>query len=160
MSNKQTTESFWARVNKGKKSDCWDWQGSCNSTGYGSVSWDGEVFTAHRISAWISGLVDSPSAPKHKMEKGYVLHSCDNRRCCNPNHFFIGSYSDNQKDAYSKNRKTQPKGSAHANAKLTHKQVDKIRKRYAGGEYQTPLAKEYGVSQTVISLIVRGESYK
>lgn len=72
----------------------------------------------------------------------------------------IGSYSDNQKDAYQKQRRVQPKGAAHANAKLTDHQAQEIRERYAAGEYQAPLAKEYGVSQRVISLIVRGESYK
>jgi hypothetical protein len=160
VSNKQTAESFWVRVNKGKKAECWEWQGSCNNTGYGTVSWDGTVYTAHRLSAWIVGLVTSPSAPDSSRALTHVLHKCDNRKCCNPNHFFLGSYTDNQKDAYSKNRKTQPKGSAHVNSKLSAKQVAQIRKRYAKGEYQIPLAKEFGVSQRAISLIVRGETYK
>lgn len=64
------------------------------------------------------------------------------------------------KDAYSKKRKVQPKGQAHSNAKLTNEQAAEIRQRYEAGEFQVPLAKEYGVSQRVISLIVRGESYK
>lgn len=160
MSKRQTAESFWSRVKKGKKAECWEWQGSCNNTGYGTVGWDGKTYTTHRISAWLEGLVTSPSAPDNAREETHVLHKCDNRKCCNPNHFFLGSYTDNQKDAYSKSRKTQPKGSAHANAKLSVRQVTQIRKRYANGEYQVPLAKEYGVSQRVISLIVRGESYK
>jgi hypothetical protein len=72
----------------------------------------------------------------------------------------IGSYSDNQRDAYSKKRRVQPKGQHHANAKLTNEQAEEVRLRYGAGEYQVPLAKEFGVSQRVISLIVRGESYK
>ncbi len=72
----------------------------------------------------------------------------------------IGSYSDNQRDAYTKKRRTQPQGEAHTNAKLTNEQAAEIRRRYKASEYQVPLAKEYGVSQRVISLIVRGESYK
>ena len=72
----------------------------------------------------------------------------------------IGSYSDNQRDAYQKRRKLQPKGEAHTNAKLTNEQAAEIRQRYAAGEFQVPLAKEYGVSQRAISLIVRGETYK
>jgi hypothetical protein len=105
-------------------------------------------------------MVSDPKAPSHKHENTHVLHSCDNRKCCNPKHFFLGSYSDNQRDAYNKKRRAQPKGAAHVNAKLTTKQVEAIRKRYAAGEYQQPLAEKYGVSQRVISLIVRGESYK
>lgn len=160
MSRKQTTESFWARVNQGAADECWEWRGSVNNTGYGTVGWHGKNFTAHRIAAWLSGMVTHPSRPTHSRDKGHVLHKCDNRRCCNPNHFFLGSYEDNQRDAYHKKRKVQPKGEQHANAKLTNKQVEVIRQRYAAGEYQVPLATEYGVSQRTISLIVRREAYK
>lgn len=160
MSAKQTAESFWAKVNKGADDECWEWSGATNSTGYGTVGWHGSVYTAHRVAAFLSQLVESPSRPAHSWDKGHVLHKCDNRRCCNPNHFMIGSYADNQRDAYSKGRKTQPKGEKHVNAKLNNEQVAEIRKRYAAGEYQVPLAKEYGVSQRAISLIVRKETYK
>lgn len=160
MSEKQTSETFWAKVRKGAASECWEWSNGANSTGYGIVSWHGRRYTAHRVAAFLSGLVGCPAKPAHSRDKEHVLHKCDNRRCCNPHHFFIGSYSDNQKDAYNKKRRVQPKGSAHTNAKLTSTQVEEIRERYASGEYQVPLAKEYGVSQRTISLIVRGESYK
>jgi hypothetical protein len=155
---KQTAESFWARVKKSR--GCWEWQGSTNNTGYGTVSWGGTVYTTHRIAAWLSGLVPTPRAPKNKQNPTHVLHKCDNRRCCNPKHFFLGSYSDNQKDAYRKKRRAQPRGEAHANAKLTARQVKTIRARYAKGCLQTKLAIVYGVSQRTISLVVRGETYK
>lgn len=55
---------------------------------------------------------------------------------------------------------TQPR-SKHANAKLTPEQVRDIRQRYdAGLALQIHLAKEFGVSQRTISLIVRRETYK
>jgi hypothetical protein len=157
VSRKQTAESFWARVKKSRK--CWEWQGACNNTGYGTVGWHGEVYTAHRIAAWLSGLVESPTRPTSSHEKAHVLHKCDNRKCCNPDHFFIGSYSDNQIDAYAKKRKVQPKGEDNANAKLTNAQAAYIRKVYREGQTQTKLAAVYGVSQRAISLIVRGETY-
>lgn len=160
MSIKQTAETFWGRVNKAGDIDCWEWQGSKNSTGYGTVGWDGKLYTAHRVAAWLSNLVDTPSAPKRKSTRTYVLHKCDNRLCCNPNHFFLGNYSDNQLDAYGKKRRTQPKGERHSNAKLTSAQVKSIRSAYTKGAYQTDLAKKYGVSQTSISLIIRGATYK
>lgn len=160
MSVKQTAESFWAKVAKGKRSECWEWQRTCNNTGYGTVAWHGTNYTAHRVAAWLSGLIDSPNAPKGSWEMTHVLHKCDNRKCCNPHHFFLGSYGDNQKDAYNKKRKKQPKGEAHANAKLTNLQAKAIRNSYANGMTQMQLADIYGVSQRVISLIVRGETYK
>ena len=160
MSKKQTPETFWAKVNKGADDECWEWTGCVSSSGYGTTSWHGAHYTAHRVAAWLSGLVKSPSRPAHSRDKGHVLHRCDNRRCCNPNHFFLGTFSDNMADAYHKKRKVQPKGEAHTNAKLTNEQAAEIRQRYAAGEFQVPLAKEYGVSQRAISLIVRGETYK
>jgi DNA-binding XRE family transcriptional regulator len=66
----------------------------------------------------------------------------------------------NMLDAYAKGRKVQPQ-SKHVNAKLTPRQVQEIRKLYAEGKMeQIPLAKKYGVSQRVICLITRRESYK
>lgn len=158
MSQRQTSVSFWEKIKKG--SGCWEWQGALNSTGYGNVSWHGKVYTAHRVAAWLVGLIAHPSAPRNKQDQGYVLHTCDNRKCCNPKHFFLGSYSDNQFDAYKKNRKRQPKGENHANAKLTLRQIAAIRKEYAAGKSQSTLASKYGVSQTSVSKIVRNETYK
>jgi hypothetical protein len=160
MSRKQTAESFWARVNKSGEDECWEWTGTCNSTGYGNVAWDGKIYTTHRIAAWLSGLVDTPSAPESSKTPTHVLHRCDNRKCCNPHHFFLGTFTDNMRDAYAKGRKKQPNGQRHVNSKLTNAQAVEIRARYKNGELQVPLAKEYGVSQRAISLIVRGESYK
>lgn len=161
MSRPQTEASFWVRVSKGKPTECWEWQGSCNNTGYGTVAWNGKVYTAHRVAAWLKNLVDSMSVPKHKNDANHVLHKCDNRKCCNPKHFFLGTYSDNQKDAYKKKRRAQPKGALHANAKLTNKEVQKIKQQYINKWFtQAELAKDYGVSQTAISKIVRGETYK
>lgn len=160
MSRKQTPESFWSRVDIRGPDECWPWTGSCNNTSYGTVAWDGKLYVAHRVAAWLEGLVTSPSAPKRKSDPGHVLHSCDTRQCCNPKHFFVGTQGDNIQDAYNKGRMVQPRGQHHANAKLTNEQAAAIRERYSSGELQVPLAAAYGVSQKAISLIVRGETYK
>jgi len=160
MSAKQTPESFWARVDKRDPDECWPWTGSVNNSGYGTVSWHGMSYVAHRVAAWLSGLVAQPRMPRKSTDPTHVLHRCDNPPCCNPEHFFLGTYRDNMLDAYAKQRKLQPKGEKHSNAKLTDLQASVIRSRYAAGERQVPLAKEFGVSQCAISLIVRGETYK
>lgn len=158
MSAKQTAENFWSKVTK-LPNGCWEWGGTCNSTGYGLVAWHGKVYVSHRVAAYLSGLVSSMSAPKNSRELTHVLHKCDNRKCCNPSHLFLGSYKDNQLDAYKKGRRSQPKGEHHANAKLTNIEAETIRGRYDKGETQMSLAKEFNVSQRAISLIVRGETY-
>lgn len=157
MSRKQTAESFWARVKKSR--GCWEWQGATNTTGYGTVAWHGVNYTAHRIAAWLSGLVDTPSAPTNS-QGAHVLHKCDNPKCCNPKHFFIGSLSDNMHDAYAKRRKVQPRGGRHANAKLTDRQAAEIRRAYSvHGLTQRELANKFDVSQVSISLIIRRKTY-
>jgi Zinc-binding loop region of homing endonuclease len=162
MAAKQTAESFWARVKKGR--GCWEWQGATGNSGYGNVAWHGNMYVAHRVAAWLSGLISTPQAIESRSTsrraRQFVLHKCDNRLCCNPAHFFVGTLGDNMKDAYRKKRKSSFKGESHANAKLTNEQAAEIRRRYKNGELQTLLAKEYGVSQVTISLIIRGKTYR
>lgn len=156
MWNTQTAHTFWARVDK--SSDCWLWTGAVNSSGYGSVAWGGKVYTAHRVAAWLEGMVGHPSAPPRSAAT-HVLHRCDNRRCCNPAHLFLGTYGDNNQDAYNKRRKVQPRGAEHANAKLTAAQADEIRQQFAAGATKTSLALAYNVTFNVVHKIVQGRSY-
>lgn len=157
---RQTKYNFWSKVLRGGPDECWPWQGSQNNTGYGTVGWGGHTFTAHRVAAWLEGLVAHPAAPADRKAGGFVLHQCDNRLCCNPNHMRIGTYAENQAEAYARRRRAQPKGEAHAGAKFTNEQAEAIRHRYtAGGITQDALAAEYGVSQVAISLVIRGRTY-
>ena len=151
---------FLEKISKSSSLDCWEWTGARNNSGYGTVRWEGRIVTAHRLSAYLFGIVDSPAAPRNRKGSGFVLHKCDNPRCCNPNHLIVGTYSKNQSEAYERNRKEQPKGQLHANSKLTNEQASAIRERYKYGYTQTNLAKEYDVSQTTISLITRGVTYQ
>lgn len=165
MTAKNTPENFWSRVARGEPSACWEWQGARTSSGYGNLSWHGKVVQAHRVAyALTHGGIGLHTGfrleGKAKRYRRFVLHKCDNRLCCNPEHLFLGSMSTNLKDAYNKKRKTQPK-SGHANAKLAPQEVLEIRHAYdVHGARQVDLASRYGVSQRVISLVVRRESYK
>jgi hypothetical protein len=90
-----TISEFWANVQKGD--GCWLWTGAINGPGYGSLRLDGQpksVF-AHRL-AW--------QLANGAMPNGLVLHKCDNPRCVNPDHLFIGTYTDNQRDCVRKGR--------------------------------------------------------
>lgn len=157
MSAKQSIENFWSRIEIKTLDACWEWTGGTNNTGYGTASWHGVTYTAHRIAAWSIGLIESPQAPIDREGTGFILHSCDNRLCCNPTHLNVGTYTENQLEAYSRGRRTQPKGSKHSNAKLSDTHVKEIR---ASMLTQDRLAKKYNVSQRVISLVKRNETYK
>lgn len=167
MTAKNIPENFWKRVRIGKPHECWEWQGAKTSSGYDNLSWHGLHVQAHRVAYFLANggialLTNFRQGGVAKRYRRFVLHKCDNRLCCNPEHLFLGSMRTNQLDVYSKGRKVQPRSQhANANAKLNATQVAAIRRRYDAGENtQQQLAAEFGVSQRVISLIVRRESYK
>lgn len=165
MAAKNTPEKFWAKVHTRSPNECWDWRGAVTSSGYGNLSWHGLTVQAHRVAYFLTN--GGIALPTNFRQEGvaaryrrFVLHKCDNRLCCNPEHLFLGSMRSNLLDAYAKGRKAQPR-SMHANAKLTATQVTTIRRRYDTGQNtQQQLAVEFGVTQRVISLLVRRESYK
>lgn len=159
MSHEQTAESFWNRIDVRSLDECWPWLGSTNNTGYGTASWHGRLHTAHRIAAWLLGLIHQPEAPTDRTGDGFILHQCDNRICCNPTHWKVGTYTENIIESYKRGRRTQPKGEYHVNAKLSNEQAEEIRAAYKDGIYQKELASKYNISKACISLIVREKTY-
>ena len=88
---------------------CWNWMGAIGSTGYGFIRCGKNVKMAHRVS-W---EIYFNKIPKNKC----VLHRCDNRKCVNPSHLFLGTKKDNVMDAIRKKRVPQLTGN---NWKLTN----------------------------------------
>lgn len=153
-------ERYLAKVDVSGPDDCWLWTGGLGGSPYGML-WDGtyresgspRMVTATRIGYRVRLGVD----PGDRR----VLHTCDNPPCHNPNHWFLGSVGDNNRDRHSKGRTVLPdnRGERHGMARLTDRQVGEIRDRYARGDVlQADLATEYGVGQQQISRIVRRQS--
>jgi hypothetical protein len=90
-----------------------------------------------------------------------VCHTCDNPRCHNPEHLFIGTHSDNSQDMWNKKRHSISGGALpgehHHGSKLTNIQVEEIRSSTKKG---TVLSVDYGVSNATISRARRGVSWK
>ena len=137
-----TKDDFWSHVKIGASDECWPWLLSCFKDGYGSASYGNKTHRAHRL-AW-----DFSKGPIPKGKS--VLHKCDNRPCCNPSHFFLGTTTDNMQDMLSKGRGNKSKGEQVASAKLTEDDVIDIRKSDLGSY---ALAKKYGVDYRNIWLI-------
>lgn len=99
--NPMTIANWIAKyVETGAATDCWLWIGSTDPGGYGraklSINGKREVESSHRL-AWRHHHGDIPVG-------GCVLHRCDNRRCCNPGHLFLGTQADNVNDMIAKGR--------------------------------------------------------
>lgn len=86
-----------------------------------------------------------------------VLHRCDNPRCINPVHLFVGTQTDNMADMTAKGR--QAKGEKCHNAKLDADKVREIRRRSAAGEVHRSIAKSLGISNASVTLIVHRQRW-
>lgn len=76
---------------------CHVWTGSLVDGAYGQVGLEGMVWSVHRLAY---ELKNGPIPPPDKCKDGryWVLHSCDNPPCCNPDHLYLGTPADNAKD--------------------------------------------------------------
>jgi hypothetical protein len=104
----KTPWRFWARVSR--TDDCWEWQAYVKNNGYGVLRHCGRLWHAHRL-AWL--ITHGELA-----DEAFVCHRCDNPRCVRPDHLFLGTHTDNMRDAWSKGRGRNPM--TDANAAKTH----------------------------------------
>lgn len=151
-------------------SGCWEWTGKLMHKGYGVIYIDGKERRAHRVSY---------EEYKGNIEGGLlVCHSCDNRKCINPDHLWLGTNAENIQDAAKKGRmkgfgasrgqsyetlsggvtETQV-GEMNKNAKLVEQQVLEIRAKLKDGVNSHELAKAYGVSYRNIRAIAIRRSW-
>jgi HNH endonuclease len=146
-----TEEKFWNSLDKEASNGCWKWTKVMMKSGYGTTHYQGRRVYTHRL-AWelINGAIPIGMC---------VCHKCDNPPCCNPDHLFLGTHEENQKDKIDKGR--QPKGEDTAQAILTEKDIIAIRDEYrTKGTLQRELARKYGVHIMTISDIIRRRSWR
>ena len=171
---------FWSKVDRSHGPDaCWNWTTSVFSSGYGQFKVIDRNLRSNRV-AW--ELTHGPIPDGMS-----VLHRCDNRRCVNPAHLWLGTHKDNMRDMTEKERaatgdrngsrlhpdrlvrgdshpaRTHPEtrqGERNGSARLTADQVRAIRMCYATGkESFRTLSLEYGVSKQTIARIIRRKNW-
>ena len=151
-------------------SGCWNWGGGYfKQTGYGQFAVTANIpEAAHRIAyaLWNEPVPDGI----------FVCHRCDNRKCVNPSHLFLGTPKDNVHDMFRKNRQqdysknrasgerhglalhpeARPVGEKNPQALLTEEAVRLIR---IDGRSIAELAKVFGVSYHTIWKVKRRQSW-
>jgi hypothetical protein len=134
--------------------ECWEWEGRCNDRGYGRFHWRRKHTHEAHVASYLLFVGKIPKSHSRKKQL-CVCHSCDNPSCVNPKHLWLGTYRQNTHDMMDKNRHN-----FMGQAKLTPKQVEKIKEKYATGNYSTRyLGRKYGVNSSNITRLVLGKSY-
>lgn len=156
------SDRFWEKVDRSNADGCWPWMGATTVAGYGVINGGpgNGLLYAHRVAfEEQSGTIPNGHD---------ILHHCDNPPCVRGSHLFTGTARDNMVDMTAKGRNGRlrhperyPRGETHPNSPLTAAQVLAIRDRVARRESsQAALAREYGISQTAISAIVRRKTWR
>jgi len=140
---------FEARVEKDEATGCWNWKLAVDRDGYGALK-DGDLNVRAHRGAWEA--VNGP------ITKGlWACHACDNRRCCNPAHLFIGTNDDNVRDRDSKGRTL--KGSDNGHSKMVEHDVSIIKMLLGLGVRNHRLATLFDVSPPTIGDIKHGRTW-
>jgi len=116
--------NFWKHVEKTE--GCWLWIGNLNAYGYGNLMrrfyGKKKGFMAHRVSWEIhNGAIPAGLS---------VLHKCDVTNCVKPDHLFLGTQADNNRDRHAKGR-SKPGGKKVSACPKGHA-YDEINTRYSG----------------------------
>ena len=145
---------FWDKVDVRGPDECWPWRGADND-GYGAFSVGQRMLGAHRVAfALANGM-----APEALSSDVHVMHSCDNRPCCNARHLSAGTNLLNIADKIAKGRDRYLLGEAHPNRKLVAAQVYRIRYLAACGVSHSKIAETMGTHKSNVSLIVTRKAW-
>jgi len=151
-----TAERFWSKARRGSRTQCWPWLAARLANGYGRFSVAGDVVGAHRFAYELA---------RGPIPAGlFVCHRCDNRRCVNPGHLFVGTARDNAADMAQKGRSTAgrrrpgtgPAGERNGRCRLPDRRVAELRAARDRGVALRALARRFGISKSQAHNIATG----
>lgn len=144
--NRNTEERYWSKVDK--SGGCWEWKSYKDGSGYAAFKTKGKMIGAHR-QAWIYAHGEIPAGM-------LVCHKCDNPTCVNPDHLFLGTALDNQRDKVNKGR--QAAGEKNGRHKLTEQDVKYIRSQFhTKQKTQRELARIYNMGYRNLWRVIHTE---
>lgn len=155
--NTQFTEwervRFWFKVDRQGDDECWEWKAQ-PSQRYGSFP-----VTRNGVSRNMR-----PHRVSYEMENGeipdgmQVLHRCDNPRCVNPRHLFLGTPRENTDDKVAKGR--QNKGEKVCTAVINEHIVREIRSRAEAGMKVFEIARDLDLTHAIVWHVVKRKTWK
>lgn len=151
-----TREEIRQRLQRGisaidEATGCWIWRTPTNRN-RGQINIGGKTHLACRVT-WEVYRGEIP-------EEMHVLHTCDNPRCVNPDHLWLGTHAENMADKKAKGRAHRLHGERHPMAKITDDQAKEILRLYTGTDMtQQEIADGFGVGFSTVSKIVTGAQW-
>lgn len=143
MARKTAIEAIFDRMSV-SQSGCWEVSGSLDKDGYAKV---GSKKRAHRVSyEHFNGTANG----------SLVCHSCDNRRCVNPEHLWLGTNAQNTADRNAKGRQANR---SRIRPTISVEVAHEIRNALALGATGRDMARSYGLSEGMISNIKFGRTW-
>ncbi len=141
-------EYFWSRVAITKdKSECWEWQGTIEILGYGVIQVSGKYYKAHRL-AW--------QLFHQRIPVLLILHSCDNKKCVNPNHLREGTQQDNMDDMVRRGRSHAPRNKGVVTAEIV-KEIKRLRREKV---FIDTIAEQLNIGRSLVGHISAGNTWK
>ena len=152
-------QRFFDKINKCKTTGCWNWTASIRGKcGYGAFKYLDKIESAHRVS-WKIHNGEIPAGL-------FVCHKCDNRKCVNPNHLFLGTHSENMIDAYKKGRIHIPErpsfqiGHVPKNRSISEEKAIEVISMISCGIRLIDISKTLNVSYQIVRDIKGKRSFK
>jgi uncharacterized UBP type Zn finger protein len=144
---KSLKQRFFDKIITIPEHSCYEWIAYKHPKGYGKIQNKNGSRVAHRIA------YELYYGPFNK--NNLICHKCDNPGCVRPEHLFMGTAQDNNKDRDNKGR--QAKGESQGFSKLTSENVRKIIELVKLGEKSNAdIARMFNVNRSLISNILSG----
>lgn len=142
---------FWSKVDIRTPEDCWEWQASLHTSGYGRF----------KVASYTTVMANRLALILHSGEERLdrmALHRCDNRKCCNPHHLYWGTHIENMRDKSQRGRWRggNQSGANNGASKLTNEQVALVVARLKDGWNNKQIAADLPVTHSMVSLIRLG----
>lgn len=148
---KHTEQDFW-NLTELSPSGCLIWKGHRNVDGYGEFGFGGHGNVAHRL-AWIFKKGPIPEGLS-------VLHKCDNRKCVNVEHLYLGTQQQNVIDRDTRGRQASKHGANNPNCKTKPEEIQTLRLLFTLGATRRQLCRLFKLEYSTVKYIVRRKLWK